>query len=73
MVRADIFSRAAVLDDASAGLRDRLVTWRHHLHANPELSNREQRTGAFVAGRLREAGLDEVRTDMGGSTSWARR
>jgi metal-dependent amidase/aminoacylase/carboxypeptidase family protein len=58
MAKADLFDRTAALDEASVGLRDRLIAWRHHLHANPELSNREERTGAFIAGRLREAGLD---------------
>ncbi|MDX1630987.1 MAG: amidohydrolase, partial [Thermoanaerobaculia bacterium] len=39
------------------------VEWRHHLHRNPELSNREEETAAFVAERLRELGL-AVRTGI---------
>ena len=39
------------------------VSWRHHLHRNPELSNRETATAAFVAERLRELGL-EVETGI---------
>jgi amidohydrolase len=31
--------------------------WRHHLHANPELSFQEKETSAFVAARLGEMGI----------------
>lgn len=43
-----------------------LIELRHHLHRNPELSNREVKTAALVAERLRAFGLDEVRTGIGG-------
>lgn len=33
-----------------------LVAWRRHLHAHPELSNREERTAAFIAAELRRLG-----------------
>lgn len=42
-----------------------MVEWRRHLHRHPELSYRESATAAFVAGHLRNWGLD-VRTDVGG-------
>jgi amidohydrolase len=38
---------------------------RHHLHRNPELSCREEKTAAFVAEQLRALGL-EARTGVGG-------
>ncbi len=38
-------------------LADTLTGWRRHLHAHPELSNRETETAAFVAARLRELGI----------------
>jgi amidohydrolase len=41
----------------------RLVAIRHDLHRHPELGNRETRTAALVAGRLRRLGL-EVRTGV---------
>lgn len=44
----------------------RMIEVRHHLHAHPELSNREQHTAAFVAEQLRSFGLDEVRTGIAG-------
>lgn len=38
-------------------LRDRVTTWRRHLHRNPELSLGEQETAAFICERLREMGI----------------
>jgi len=34
-----------------------LTAWRHHLHANPELSRAEAQTAAFVCARLGEMGV----------------
>jgi amidohydrolase len=38
-------------------LTQRLVSWRRHLHAHPELSLQEKGTAAFVAARLGELGI----------------
>jgi amidohydrolase len=38
-------------------LHDRLTRWRHHLHANPELTLHERNTAAFVQARLAEFGI----------------
>ena len=35
-----------------------MLAWRRHLHQHPELGNREVETAKFIAGRLREFGLD---------------
>ncbi len=43
----------------------KLVETRRHLHANPELSNEERETAAYVAERLRAFGL-EVTTGVAG-------
>ena len=43
-----------------------VVATRHHLHRNPELSGAEAETSALVAARLREWGLDDVRTGLAG-------
>lgn len=43
-----------------------VVAWRRHLHAHPETGFEENATAAFVAGRLREMGLD-VATGVGGT------
>lgn len=56
----------ATADRLSAAARPALVDLRHHLHAHPELSNREVKTAALVAEHLRSLGLDEVRTDIAG-------
>ncbi len=34
-----------------------MKSWRHHLHANPELSRQEAATAAFVCERLAEMGV----------------
>jgi metal-dependent amidase/aminoacylase/carboxypeptidase family protein len=36
----------------------KLVEWRRHFHQNPELSNREFKTGAYIADYLKSIGLD---------------
>lgn len=41
-----------------------VVAWRHDMHQNPELSNREFRTSKLIADHLRTLGLDEVRTGI---------
>ena len=55
-----------ILDDRARATCQKVIEWRHHLHAHPELSNREEQTAAFIADRLRELGLDEVRTGISG-------
>ncbi len=54
-----------------AALQDRMVHWRRHLHAHPELSFQEHATAAYVAEELRAAGI-EVRADVGKLTPEAR-
>ena len=52
-------------DAAIADMTPRLVETRHHIHQNPELSDREAGTARLVAGRLAALGL-EVRDEVGG-------
>jgi amidohydrolase len=54
------------IDRSVAAHTNDLIEIRHQLHRNPELSNREARTAALVAERLRALGLDEVRTGIAG-------
>lgn len=49
---------------AAAAIQPRLVEWRRHIHQNPELSNREVNTAAYVAAHLKSLGL-EVREKVG--------
>ncbi|GIQ63108.1 putative amidohydrolase YhaA [Paenibacillus cisolokensis] len=46
-------------------LYPRMVEWRRYLHRHPELSFQEERTSAWIAGKLREMGC-EVREGVGG-------
>ncbi|MBO0860588.1 MAG: hypothetical protein J2P21_19325 [Chloracidobacterium sp.] len=50
---------------AAESLRAKLVEQRRDFHMNPELSNRAERTSRVIAERMRELGLDEVRTGVG--------
>ncbi len=42
-----------------------VTAWRRHLHENPELGYEVHETAAFVAGKLREFGCDEVVEGIG--------
>ena len=42
-------------------INDKVIAWRRDLHANPELGNREFRTGKLVAEHLKALGFDEVK------------
>ncbi len=55
---------ARLLAEAEA-MRPDLVSWRRHIHMNPEPSMGEYDTAAFVAHRLRAIGLDAVKTGVG--------
>lgn len=41
-----------------------VIAWRHDIHQNPELSNREFRTAKLIADHLRELDFDVVETDI---------
>ncbi len=43
-----------------AAYADEMTGWRRHLHAHPELSFDCHDTASFVAGRLRDFGVDEI-------------
>lgn len=40
---------------------DRIVEWRRHIHAHPELANEEQATASYVEGVLHELGVQTYR------------
>ncbi|MBM3820155.1 MAG: amidohydrolase [Acidimicrobiia bacterium] len=48
---------AAEIDRRAAAIEQEMLAWRRHLHQNPELSNRETQTAAYVAEKLRSFGL----------------
>ena len=49
-----------LIDDILA-MKDEMTTWRHALHANPELGFQEEQTADFVAAKLEEFGLQVYR------------
>lgn len=60
LAHADVAS----VDAAAKAVEPHVIEWRRHLHANPELSNREVKTAEFIAKRLKAMGL-EVKTGVG--------
>jgi amidohydrolase len=48
----------SVIEERITSLAPTLIDWRHYLHQNPELSNREFNTSAFIAEKLRGFGLE---------------
>lgn len=51
------------IDAATARLMPKIIEWRRHIHANPELGNREVKTAKYVEDHLRKLGM-EVRTGV---------
>lgn len=54
-----------MIKDTLDAIVPEMIAWRRYLHRHPELSFQESETAAFIAGLLREWGL-EVRTSVGG-------
>ncbi|WP_370303321.1 M20 aminoacylase family protein [Pseudooceanicola sp.] len=50
-----------------ADLQGEIAAWRRDIHAHPELGFEVRRTAALVADKLREFGVDEVITGVGGT------
>jgi len=48
---------AEVFEDI-ADIEPKVIEWRRDLHANPELSNREFRTGKIIAEHLKSLGME---------------
>ena len=40
-----------------AAAHDEMITWRHHLHQNPEIAYQENDTSNFVAAKLESFGI----------------
>src|SRR6266404_3459329 len=64
-VRKPAPTRDQQITQAAEALRAKMVEQRRDFHMHPELSNREERTSRLVAERLREMGLDDVKTGVG--------
>ena len=46
------------------GFEGRLVGWRRHIHAHPELSYEERETTEYIEGELRSMGLKPERFEV---------
>ena len=46
------------IDVESKAIESKVIEWRRHFHQFPELSNREYKTGARIAGFLEKLGLE---------------
>jgi len=53
----------ALADTGADKIENKVIEWRHHIHENPELSNREYKTAEYVAEHLRSLGI-EVQTGV---------
>ena len=52
-----------IIDERADEIEEQVIDWRRHFHENPELSNREFETAAYIAEYLKELGL-EVETEV---------
>ena len=52
-----------VIATKAMAIQTKLVEWRRHLHQNPELSNREFKTSAYIVEHLKNLGL-EIQTNI---------
>ncbi len=48
----------AKIEQEAKAIEPKLIEWRRHFHQNPELSNQEIKTGAFIAAHLKSLGIE---------------
>src|SRR5436190_20309137 len=48
----------AKLDLQAKEIESKVIEWRRHFHQYPELSNRETKTGAYIAEYMKKLGLE---------------
>ena len=59
-----IFGLKAQIDESLFNeVESKVIEWRHHIHQNPELSNREFKTSEYVAKHLKSLGI-EIQTGV---------
>jgi amidohydrolase len=54
---------SAAISTASDKIEQKVINWRHDIHENPELGNREVRTAALIAKHLQSLGI-EIKTNV---------
>ena len=55
------FSHSQSIDNQISDIEEKLISWRHDFHKNPELSNREFRTSEVIAKHLESLGIEVSR------------
>lgn len=68
MTDTDLSAYYKSIDEAASSIADEVIEWRHHIHENPELSNREAKTEEFIIEQLKNIGIDDadITTGVGG-------
>lgn len=61
---AQIKDHNEAVNKAAGKIEQKVIDWRHDIHQNPELGNREFRTAALIAKHLESLGI-EVQTKVG--------
>jgi amidohydrolase len=46
------------LSELSKKVEPKVIEWRHHIHENPELSNREYKTAEYITAHLKSLGIE---------------
>ena len=54
------FAFSQNLNDQIISIEDKLVSWRHDIHRNPELGNREFRTSKVIANHLKSLDIKVI-------------
>jgi len=49
---------SAAINTATTKIEQKVIEWRHDIHQNPELGNRETRTAALIAKHLQSLGIE---------------
>ncbi|HOA37801.1 MAG TPA: amidohydrolase [Flavihumibacter sp.] len=49
---------SAIIDAKAKAILPKLIEWRRYIHEHPELSNREVKTGEYIAAHLRSLGIE---------------
>jgi len=58
-----LYLQAQIKEETYNQVEPKVIEWRHHIHQNPELSNREFATSAYIAAHLQSLGI-EVQTGV---------
>ena len=63
-VFAQMKNQTTAISKAADNINQKVIDWRHDIHENPELGNREFRTADLIAKHLKSLGI-EVQTEVG--------